>query len=239
MAAIVTTIPLTVLIPLGPNAHHCRWLRECLESVNSQSVHPAEILIIDDMHDIANHCPENLDRFDQPVRVLRAPWRLGAPTAANIGIALAQNEAVIILCADDMLLPGAIERAWKTYQQHEQKDALYWFGVRYSDGRDDQHVQWGGALVTKGLWKMTGGYSPQMNFGDGDAAFCSVLMVHFPDRLIPIDGRPSGIRQPFYWYRVHDQSNTATRGNWHDIMGTARVLVTQEWQAPKWGRYSP
>lgn len=231
----MTTVPLTVVLPVGPAAHHCRYLAECLESIHSQSVQPAELLIIDDMHDLTRHDPNLVLTLHWADRhIWRAPWRLGNPTAVNMGVALASNETCLIMAGDDELLPGAIEAAWRRYERCERRDALYWFGVQYSDGRPDQQMPWGGALVTKGLWRATGGYDPHMNFGDGDAALCSVLMVHFPrEALMPVDpGRP------LYRYRVHDQSNSATREAWNAIMGAARELVTKQWTAPQWGRYA-
>lgn len=232
-------LPITVVLPVGPNAHHCQWLPECIRSIRDQVPQPAELLIIDDMHNIEGHClAATMDAIGNLCyRIVRNPWRLGNPAAVNIGVAFACNDAVVLMAGDDELLPGALQAAWDAYSSHKFLDAFYYFGVRYSDGREDQFIMWGGGLVTKNLWRMTGGYSPQMSFGDGDAALGGVLMKYFHGRIIGISGHRKN-RRPHYFHRIHDKSTTATTKDWHTIREVARRLVSNEWQPPEWGRYT-
>src|SRR5262245_63733783 len=96
------TMPITIAIPVGPNASNRRWLGECLASIAEQTVTPNEILLIDD--------GANLDPFDYPaLRVERTPWRLGVAGAFNAGVALAKNDLVLMLGSDDRLHPAAIQ----------------------------------------------------------------------------------------------------------------------------------
>lgn len=240
MARPMTTVPITVVIPIGPMPHHCKYLAECLDSLLNQSVQPDEYLLIDDMHGLREHCPQHLSQLYGSAYgwdTWRAPWRLGMGAAVNCGVGLARNEAVILLAGDDMLLPGAIEAAWNAYQANESKDAFYWFGVRYSDGQDDQHLPWGGGMVTKGLWQMTGGYDPWMCPGDADAELCSIMLQHMPERLIAVDPRYPE-RVPYYWFRVHGESNSSKRDAWWGVMLEARKLVTNQFTPPQWNRFT-
>lgn len=231
--------PITVVIPVGPRPHHCAWLEECIESINEQSMQPGEILLVDDMHNLEYHDEQTLARaWKRPIRVVRNVWRLGSTMSMNVGIAQAQYDLVISMASDDKFLPGAIEGAWDTFQYHNQKDAFYWFPVRYSDGREDQYLMWGGFLTTKEMWRKVGGYPPDSCFTDDDATLGSVLLQHMPGCIIGINEQ-HGIRQrkPLYFHRIHEHSITATSGDKFNIGLFIRHYVTENWKTPEWGRY--
>jgi len=213
----------SVVIPVGPYAFYKQWLGEAIESVKKQS-HPAsQILLIDDMAGLSSQ--------GNGVTLWRAPWRLGGVGAFNCGVALAESDLVFLLSCDDTIDADCLHLCIAAWQQNKREDAYYWVGCRYSDGREGQALPFLGAMVTKGLWRMVGGFPIEATSGAGDAALVSILLTHFPDRLVKVaNGRP------LYNYRVHTQTETANAGPWLGVIGETRGLVTKLWKQPQWGR---
>lgn len=257
------TALVTVVVPVGPYAIYKTWLKECLESVRAQTYPADEILLIDDMAGLGDDVLEPyrgegdsilhwglsgmpwtehvfLERDSESdsakvvARIWRAPWRLGDLTAWNCGVALARNDLVFLLSCDDMLRPDCLELCVAEWEKHERKDAFYYVGAHYMGNEwPDQTCAFGNALVTKGLWRMTGGLPIEAASGAGDAAHIEILMIHFPDRLIEVAGG-----KPLYDYRVHDQTVTCRLGTWSEVIAATRKLTTELWKVPEWGRMS-
>lgn len=211
-------------------------------SLAFQTRPPDEVLLIDDMHGLPNvfrydggEDRETGYRSSYPVRTWFSPWRLGVAHAFNMGIALAENELVFMLGADDRLLPNCLHEVWRVYEKLHRQDAYYWVGVEYSDDREEKHqfAPCGAAAVTKGLWRFTGGFPVEASTGASDSALVSILWKHHLELLVGVGVE----REPLYWYRVHDQSDTASKGPWQGVILGTRDLVTAEWKEPAWGRY--
>lgn len=185
-----------------------------------------EILIIDDMAGLP---------WQPGLTIWHAPWRLGLAAAFNCGISAANRDCVFLLGADDCLLPECLERCWAAYERAAGAAAYYAVGVQYSDGREDQYAPCGAAMVSRELWLTTGGFPPESAVGAPDAAFISILLAHaeLPDPILVDD------RQPLYWYRVHEASDTARRGPWQGVILETRNLLTRDWAPPAWGRMRP
>lgn len=203
--------PITVTIPVGPYPSNKRWLKECLESINAQSSYPAEVLIIDDgaeLSDIHN------------VRIWKTPWRSGVAHAFNYGVALAENELVIMLGSDDRLLNPAVEQAYSTWTAIQDSLGYYAFIIEYaSDGRL-QGVPCNGAMTTRTLWKHTGGFPPEAAIGACDTWLLSIMYA--------ANGRYGNIYpigdSPLYWYRDHPDIDTNRMREMSEIMTQARNL---------------
>lgn len=199
-----------------------------MASVKNQTYkEPITLLLIDDMARL----PEIVDPF---IQVWRSPWRLGVAHAFNMGIALAKTELVVMLGSDDLMEADAIERAVLTWEKHKQRHAYYYFGVRYMDTSELQTLPCGEAMVTKGLWDMTGGFPVESASGAPDAAFISIMLTYFPSYLIPIaDGAP------LINYRRHNESDTAGKAPWQGVILSTRDLLTRSWEAPAWTKNAP
>ena len=224
------TARITVVIPVGPEAHHKQYLEEACLSIQQQTVLPDQVLFVSDMADF--EIPHRLLADVMTYERWESPWRMGVSGAFNAGISLAQNELVFMLGADDKLLPNCLERCAHAYEENKEQDAFYWVGVEYSDGRQ-QSLPCGTAMVTKGLWKLTGGFPPEVGSGACDTAFISMLMVHHPERLVCVEGQ-----QPLAWYRVGEETDTSTRAPWQGVILETRDILTRTWKAPQWGRYT-
>lgn len=215
---------ISVLIPVGPHDANRRWLGECLESLYKQTLGPSEVLLVDDSGDPRVHIlqPEGL-----PCRVWKSPWNLGVAHAFNCGVGLASNPLVFMLGSDDTLEPECLEKCHETYQRNRDDLAYYFVGVRYMDTGETQTAPCHAAMVTKALWRHTGGFPLASASGAPDAALLSIMFGHgeAAGRLRPV---ADGI--PLYNYRRHDDTDTASKGPWQGVILATRDLVTQEWK---------
>lgn len=216
---------ITVAIPVGPYPANKRWLDEALYSVYEQTHRPDEVLIVDDMAGIEDNY--------YGTRVWYSPWRLGVAHAFNMGVALARNDLVFLMGSDDTLEPKCLERCIKEWEKNNKKDAYYYTGIRYMDNDEKQGLACGYALVTKGLWRKTGGFPVESAVGAPDAAFVSILMVHHKGSLVQVAG---GV--PLVNYRRHNESDTAGRLPWQGAILETRDVLTNTWKKPEWPRYS-
>lgn len=223
---------ITVAIPVGPNPKACRWLDEAIGSVLAQST-PCNLLILDDMHGVGDpHCPAiNWNR----TRIWRSPWRLGVAHAFNFCVALAPDDEVLMLGADDTLEPDAVEVYMKasSWDSPEVRDHTYYsLPVRYMV---DDHVQFepcNAAVVSKGLWRSTGGFPVESASGAPDAAFLSQIWNSTTFMIKSIADRP------LYNYRSHPDTDTASKGPWQGVILETRNLLTELFTPyPHWGRY--
>lgn len=224
-------IPISIVIPVGPLPHHREWLHESIESVVNQSELPDELIIIDDgsrdgiyQSDIRRI----LGRRGQSIAiaVYQNPWNLGVVASLNIGVAIAKHDHVILSCADDVLLPECIELCWKAWERERELLGYYYLGVKYSDGRE-QNVACGAAMVTKDLWRYTGGFPPQASVGAADHIYLSQLIAgsnlgYSQAKIIRVSDRLT------YWYRVHDNIET-TKNIWPAIEAV-KSRLTDEWR---------
>lgn len=233
----------TVVIPVGPEQHHCRWLLEAVASVRRQSVQAA-ILLIDDMHGL------DAVRYDQghgdavgsidsgpyaDCYIWDAPWHLGVAHAFNMGVSLMQTEWAIMLGADDVLEPDCVEQALEHVCQDPkeiQRITYYSLPLRYMDTGEEQIAACNAAMVSKYLWRETGGFPVESASGAPDAALLSMIWNSLYFRIRSVGERP------LYNYRRHGMTDTASRGPWQGVILETRNLLTQQFKKPTWGRYS-
>jgi glycosyltransferase involved in cell wall biosynthesis len=220
----VKTVPITITIPVGPHLSNVRWLDACLASLDAQTVQPAEVLLIDDGANL------KMRPYLHPaLHIYTPPWRLGVAHAFNFGVALAENEAVIMLGSDDLLFPEAVELAYAAYLGYGDPLGYLYFGVQYSDG-GMQNYPCNAALVTKELWKLTGGFPVEGAIGGCDTLLISRMMVAGGElgHLLSIHDAVGG---PLYWCRRHPETETERgRGLWSPIVAQVRNLLIAELQ---------
>lgn len=95
-----------------PNYNYGRYLRDCVASVASQDVEALRILIIDNAStdDSVRIAQEIADR-DPRVELRLRSRNLGPHASFNEAVDWAASDFFLILCADDLLAPGALRRA--------------------------------------------------------------------------------------------------------------------------------
>jgi len=98
-----------VIVPCYKYGH---FLRQCVESILAQSLPSVRVLIIDDASpDSTSEVATELAKKDSRVTSLRHAVNRGHIATYNEGIEWASRDYLLILSADDYLLPGALERS--------------------------------------------------------------------------------------------------------------------------------
>lgn len=239
-----------VVIPIGPSGNACEYLSQLVESLHAQTREIDEIVIVDDMHGShfltpydeqfnTNTCSNLYMLFHLAAHpfmrfvVEESKWRLGIPAAFNMGIGASKSDLVIMLGADDWLEPQAVEKLVEEYERQNRLDAYYSFTIKYSDTDEVQDEPCNCAAVTKGLWKLTGGFAPESAVGACDSMFISMMLVHHRKLLIPVDRG-----NPLVNYRRHAATFSNTRPSaWQGPIFVVRDLLTTFHEKPEWGRY--
>jgi glycosyltransferase involved in cell wall biosynthesis len=118
-----------------PCYNYGRFLRRCVESVLTQAGVDLRILIIDDAS--SDDTPEvgsQLAKRDNRITFRRSPKNKGLVGTANEGIMdWATAKYTLLLSADDALTPGALERAAKVMDRHDDVGMVYGMAYVMSD----------------------------------------------------------------------------------------------------------
>jgi glycosyltransferase involved in cell wall biosynthesis len=110
-----------------PCYNYGRFLETCVRSVLNQSVSDVRVLIIDDASsDDSFAVGERLAREDSRVSLIAHPVNKGHIETYNEGIAWASGDYLLLLSADDFLVPGALQRAAEVMD--ENPDVVLTFG---------------------------------------------------------------------------------------------------------------
>lgn len=232
----IPVLPVSVVIPVGPYPANQRWLDEAVLSVSNQTWSRYQgggvnLVLVDDMAGIDGHMVPH----DLPYVIERCKWYMGVAHAFNIGVAVAPSELVFMLGSDDWLEPDCIERCVEEYaHRHGDPYAYYYVGVRYSDNQETQDLACHAAMVSKALWRRTGGLPLQAASGASDAALLSIMYGNYPRA-----GRVWKVAEgkPLYNYRRHQETDTASKSTWQGVILETRNLVTLEW-APRSDEYT-
>lgn len=113
----------SVIVPCYGYAH---LLDGCVASVLSQEGVEVEVLILDDCSpDHSAEVAAALARADARVQVRSHRENRGLIATANEGLAWARGEYVLLLSADDLLVPGALRRAVGAMQANPAVGLVY------------------------------------------------------------------------------------------------------------------
>lgn len=97
-------VKISVIIPVYNSGE---YLKQCLDSILSQSYIDFEIICIDDFSsDNSLDILQEYSLKDSRITIIRNPYNIGAARSRNIGIQLARGEYLIILDADDWYAPN-------------------------------------------------------------------------------------------------------------------------------------
>ena len=100
-------IPISVIIP-----HYNRpnRLERALASVRSQTIQPAEIVLVDDFS--KPECRAELRRFEREAKIVWLSENTGSANARNEGVRACQCDTVAFLDDDDEWLQEKLEKQW-------------------------------------------------------------------------------------------------------------------------------
>jgi GT2 family glycosyltransferase len=118
-----------------PSYNYARFLRECVESVLTQSHRDLRIVIIDDASsDGTDAVCAALASQDPRIEIHRHAVNQGHIQTYNEGIGLAEGDYMLLLSADDFLLPGALARAVAVLDARPDVGLVYGDYVNYHAG---------------------------------------------------------------------------------------------------------
>lgn len=118
---IINRSPLTSIIIPVYNAEN--YIQETIQSVLNQTYRPVEIIVVDDGS--TDQSAENIRQFQQSEVKYHFQSNLGAASARNRGIELAQGEFLGFLDADDLWLPKKLELQMRSFQKHPELDMVF------------------------------------------------------------------------------------------------------------------
>jgi glycosyltransferase involved in cell wall biosynthesis len=104
--------------------NHGKFLAQAIESALTQSLTEIEVLVIDDGS--TDETPEVVRRFLGDRRVLyERSEHLGPAAAKNVGVRMAQAPFIAFLDADDVWLPGKLERQLHVFNADPELGVVY------------------------------------------------------------------------------------------------------------------
>jgi glycosyltransferase involved in cell wall biosynthesis len=102
-----------------PSYQYGRYLRACVESVLNQGIQDLRVLIIDNAStDNSVEVARELVAEDPRVDLIARTRNLGRYTSYNEGIDWASSDYFLMLCADDLLMPGILSSALTTMERN-------------------------------------------------------------------------------------------------------------------------
>ena len=140
---------ISVVMPLRNAA---TTLVETLDSIQSQTLHNIEVIMIDDFsEDDTRLIAEAICNRDQRFRCIQATQR-GLVPALNQGIQEAKGPLIARMDGDDIMLPSRLEKQWELLEQQPSAGVVS-CGVRsFSDGEIGEGYQlydtWLNSLVS-------------------------------------------------------------------------------------------
>lgn len=109
-----------------PSYNYGRYLRACVESVLSQTGVELRVLIIDNAStDDSPQIARDLADRDRRIELLLRDENLGPHSSFNFGVDWAQADYFAILCADDLLAPGALAQAANVMEKNADVNLVY------------------------------------------------------------------------------------------------------------------
>lgn len=154
---------LDVIIPCY---NYGRFLRPCIDSLRAQSVADLRILVIDDAStDDSAETAQELALEDPRISVVVHSRNQGHISTYNEGIDWIQSDYMLLLSADDMVAPGALERAVAVMEAHPN--------VGFVSGRHMDFTEVDGRMVP--VRSTRGRYLPVKPPTDPDSAEFTVV----------------------------------------------------------------
>lgn len=104
-----------------PNYNHARYLPEALQALLDQSYRPLEIIVMDDCStDNSVEIIQGFARKDPLIRLVQNERNMGVLPTVNRLIKVASGDYVCSTAADDLLLPGMLEKSMRLLARYPQ-----------------------------------------------------------------------------------------------------------------------
>ena len=212
-----------------PTYNHAHYLKECIGSLQDQTLAAWEAVIVDDCSSDHAAIPPLLAKLDEPrVRYVRHAQNLGLAASRNTGIREARTDYVLPLDADDKLEPRALELLVGALDADASLDCVYGDvlmfgraegvlvfpgpgpGRSVTSPRDT--IPGAGTMMRKSFWVRMGGYDQADALRHGREDF------EFWMRAFSQGCRARRVPEPLYLYRhSHTSMNIAARREDHTV----------------------
>ena len=118
-----------------PSYQQCAFLRDCVESVLSQEVAGLRLLIIDNAStDGSPGVARQLAAADDRVETILRTENLGPHASFNEGVEWARADYMMILCSDDLLVPGSLAAMISILERHPRATFALGEDVHWQQG---------------------------------------------------------------------------------------------------------
>lgn len=221
-----------------PSHNAARFLGDAVESVLGQQFTDLEVVVSDDASD--DGTVEVCAQYGDPrFRAVRSETRLGLSGNWNRCVELARGEYVILLHADDELLPNYIDVAAKVLDVHEEVGLVHCAAQHIDDGGsplglqrlyDDDSVDRvgktlrhllldgcvinpAGVMVRKTVYDAVGRFTDEIVWGV-DWHMWIRIALRYPTAYLA---------EPLAIYREHEQSGTTA------VMASGRNAADERW----------
>jgi glycosyltransferase involved in cell wall biosynthesis len=120
-----------------PCYQYGRFLRQCVDSVLTQGMDDIRILVVDNAStDGSADVARELAGEDTRIEVLARTRNLGPHASFNAGVDWARGDYFMVLCADDLLTPGSLDRAVSVMEDHPEVGFAYGTDLHWGDDAD-------------------------------------------------------------------------------------------------------
>ncbi len=114
-------MPALTVSVIVPNYNHAHYLPASLNAILAQSFRPIEVIVVDDAStDGSVEVVEALCKQDPIVRLIRNPKNIGPIPSVNRALALSTGDYLCFQSADDLVLPGFIEKSISLLSKYPQ-----------------------------------------------------------------------------------------------------------------------
>ncbi|MEJ1937710.1 glycosyltransferase family A protein, partial [Nostoc sp. NIES-2111] len=118
-----------------PCYQYGRFLEACVSSILSQGIEAVRILIVDNAStDGSAETARALSRSDDRIEVLCRERNTGPHASFNAGVDWATADYFMVLCADDLLAPGALRSAVDVLERRPKAAFAYGEDVHWREG---------------------------------------------------------------------------------------------------------
>ncbi|MRS04077.1 glycosyltransferase family 2 protein, partial [bacterium] len=170
-----------------PCYNRFEYLRECIESLRSQTVRTWEAVLVDDGSTDGDIASVVAGFSDSRLKWIRHEKKCGPGAARNTGFRNTDSKLIVQVDGDDRISPDYLAHMGKLFKDDEMLDCAYpdlqLFGAEQGrwcmDGKTDgtlllrQTIPCGSVMMKRQLWERVGGYdeAPELVFGNEDWEF--------------------------------------------------------------------
>lgn len=141
-----TNIPVSVVLPVYNGREH---IGECIESVLSQTFRDFEFIIMDDGSEDGT---ADIVRTFHDARIRLMEREHGYIDTINALLAAARGKYVARIDADDLMLPGRLEKQFGFMEEHPDID-ICGGGIRFTGGMSGDFVRAGEVTLKDLVWR--------------------------------------------------------------------------------------